>query len=101
MRRFFDLTIVGILEGLIFMSLGELRKTWDTMAVSDPWRAILGRPGEGKQWDAEEFFQSGEYEVAATWSTHSNRATIRTGRAAGGSTGTAGTIRTGTTSDSS
>ena len=63
MGRFIDLTIVGILEELIFMSLGELRKTWDALAVSDPWRAILGRPGEGKQWDAEEFFLSGEYEV--------------------------------------
>lgn len=45
------------------MSLRELRENWDQVAASDPWRAILGRPGEGKQWDAREFFDSGLWEI--------------------------------------
>ena len=45
------------------MSLNQLRDNWDRLAATDPWRAILGRPGEGKGWDAEEFFASGVREI--------------------------------------
>jgi SAM-dependent methyltransferase len=45
------------------MSLDQLRRTWDGFAESDPWRAILGRPGEGEELPVEEFFLSGVYEI--------------------------------------
>ena len=45
------------------MDLADLRRTWDQVATRDPWRAILGRPGEGEPWDADEFFNSGRWEI--------------------------------------
>ncbi len=45
------------------MNVDELRRTWDGFAETDPWRAILGRPGEGKPITAEEFFATGVCEI--------------------------------------
>jgi ubiquinone/menaquinone biosynthesis C-methylase UbiE len=45
------------------MNLEELRQTWDEYAETDPWRAILGRPGEGEPLTVEQFFQQGKYEI--------------------------------------
>ncbi len=45
------------------MKLARLRKTWDALSAADPWRAILGRPGEGEPIEAEELFDSGVWEI--------------------------------------
>ncbi len=47
------------------MKLRRSAQEWDQLAVSDPWRAILGRPGAGEPWNPEEFFATGVAEVAA------------------------------------
>jgi SAM-dependent methyltransferase len=41
------------------------RRTWDELARTDPWRAILGRPGQGPPWDPEAFFALGDAEIGA------------------------------------
>jgi SAM-dependent methyltransferase len=45
------------------MNLQRLQHEWDELARTDPMRAILGRPGEGKPWDAAEFFRIGVLEI--------------------------------------
>ena len=45
------------------MDLTRLRSTWDRLSATDPWRAILGRPGEGRPVDADELFATGLWEI--------------------------------------
>ncbi len=45
------------------MNPARLRKTWDALSAADPWRAILGRPGETGPTDAGELFASGMWEI--------------------------------------
>ncbi len=45
------------------MTIRRLERDWDELARTDPLRAILGRPGEGKPLSVEEFFAHGADEV--------------------------------------
>jgi len=45
------------------LRLRKLQQDWDELAARDPLRAILGKPGEGKPWDREEFFATGKAEI--------------------------------------
>jgi SAM-dependent methyltransferase len=49
------------------MDLNELQKNWDQFGQCDPMWAILTVPGkENHGWDAPEFFETGEKEIAST-----------------------------------
>lgn len=40
------------------------RKQWESLGSSDPYWAVLTRPGmKGGKWDKEEFFQTGDQEI--------------------------------------
>ena len=43
----------------------NLRETWDTLGAEDPLWAVLSAPGtRGNRWDPEEFFATGQAEIA-------------------------------------
>jgi len=47
-------------------SLAELRDTWDAFGATDPLWAICMRPDRKHElWDLEQFFETGELEIAA------------------------------------
>jgi SAM-dependent methyltransferase len=47
------------------MDLNELQRNWDALGRADPLWAIKFDPGKkGNRWDQEEFFRTGEREVA-------------------------------------
>ncbi len=45
--------------------LESLSRTWDTLGHSNPMWAILTTQDEGERWDPDEFFRTGEEEIAA------------------------------------
>ena len=45
------------------MSLDELQRTWDALGRDDPMGVILDYPLRLGQWEAEEFFATGELEI--------------------------------------
>ena len=48
------------------MGLEELRQNWERFGETDPLWAILAIPGqEGNRWSPEQFFRSGQDEIAA------------------------------------
>ena len=48
------------------MDLGELQRHWDAFGRQDPFWAILSHPAHrGNRWPLEEFFETGQVEVAA------------------------------------
>ena len=51
------------------MSLAAQRRDWDELAELDPYWAICTTPGKRfGAWEADEFFATGEREVAAVLS---------------------------------
>ena len=47
------------------MSLERHRHDWEELAAYDPLWAVLTRPGKrGGRWDRDEFFATGETEIA-------------------------------------
>jgi SAM-dependent methyltransferase len=45
--------------------LESLGRTWDSLGSSNPMWAILTTQDEGERWDPDEFFRTGEEEIAA------------------------------------
>jgi SAM-dependent methyltransferase len=48
------------------VSIEHLRRAWDTLGRKDPFWAVLSQPDKRhNRWDSEEFFRTGEEEIAA------------------------------------
>jgi SAM-dependent methyltransferase len=48
------------------VSIENLRRTWDTLGQKDPLWAVLSDPAKrNNRWDQQEFFRTGEDEIAA------------------------------------
>ena len=48
------------------MDIRGLQATWDALGSDDPLGVILGYPERRNDWDADEFFRTGEAEIDAT-----------------------------------
>ena len=48
------------------MDIRGLQATWDALGSDDPLGVILGYPERRHDWDADEFFRTGETEIDAT-----------------------------------